>query len=249
MFSHQFIHILVEVVCVQFRDINCCNSGHNLADVAQYYMFSFIPYYHYILPSLPTSGCCAALGSMWSCPLACHGRPNMTSPSVTTLTLKTAATIVGTGATMPTTATVSAGGVEVVGADRGLVPDPGHVAAVIDPVPAAMTAACTAPHLIPNIGRGPAPLCGPSPGHLLGGKPLVYYSCTIISSCLWIPSEVGVPVFLLPCFFCSRSRSGSRARGPSVSRSLSRSRSPSHKRNRLAFCLVNPYLHSCSCTV
>uniref|UniRef100_A0A8C7HBT1 Uncharacterized protein n=1 Tax=Oncorhynchus kisutch TaxID=8019 RepID=A0A8C7HBT1_ONCKI len=168
MFSHQFIHILVEVVCVQFRDINCCNSGHNLADVAQYYMFSFIPYYHYILPSLPTSGCCAALGSMWSCPLACHGRPNMTSPSVTTLTLKTAATIVGTGATMPTTATVSAGGVEVVGADRGLVPDPGHVAAVIDPVPAAMTAACTAPHLIPNIGRGPAPLCGPSPGHLLG---------------------------------------------------------------------------------
>uniref|UniRef100_A0A8C7HBU9 Uncharacterized protein n=1 Tax=Oncorhynchus kisutch TaxID=8019 RepID=A0A8C7HBU9_ONCKI len=47
----------------------------------------------------------------------------------------------------------------------------------------------------------------------------------------------------------SRSRSGSRARGPSVSRSLSRSRSPSHKRNRLAFCLVNPYLHSCSCTV
>ena len=116
MFSHQFIHILVEVVCVPFWDMNCCNSGHNLADVAQYYMFSFIPYYHYILPSLPTSGCCAALGSMWSCPLACHGRPNMTSPAVTTLTLKTAATIVGTGATMPTTATVSAGGVEVVGA-------------------------------------------------------------------------------------------------------------------------------------
>lgn len=40
----------------------------------------------------------------------------MTTPAITTLTLKAAATSVGTGATMPTTANVSARGVEVVGA-------------------------------------------------------------------------------------------------------------------------------------
>lgn len=110
---------------------------------------------------------CGALGSMWSW----HGRPNMTTPAITTLTLKAAATSVGTGATMPTTANVSARGVEVVGADHGLVPAPGHVAAVIDPVPAAMTTAGTAPHLIPDRGRGLASLCGPSPVHLLGVVP------------------------------------------------------------------------------
>nr|ACI67427.1 Splicing factor, arginine/serine-rich 3 [Salmo salar] len=67
-------------------------------------------------------------------------------------------------------ANVSARGVEVVGADHGLVPAPGHVAAVIDPVPAAMTTG-TAPHLIPDRGRGLASLCGPSPVHLLGVVP------------------------------------------------------------------------------
>lgn len=121
--------------------------------------------------------CCAALGSVWSCPLACHGRPNMAAPAAATLTLKTAATSVGTGATMPTTATVSARGGEVVGADHalapGLVPSPGHVAAAIDPAPAAMTAAGTAPHLIPNVGRGLVPLCGQSPGPLLGVVPVL----------------------------------------------------------------------------
>ena len=40
----------------------------------------------------------------------------MAAPAAATLTLKTAATSVGTGATMPTTATVSARGGEVVGA-------------------------------------------------------------------------------------------------------------------------------------